>query len=126
MTYGNTIQFGYFLTPDATDTTEVLRRAQVCDRAGYDLIGIQDHPYQSRYLDTWTPVSYTHLDVYKRQFYVRGRAALSDDPDLRRQATAAASYEPAERYILFVLSVEFAFMNRYEAEGAVAERWKAN
>ena len=54
MTYGNTIQFGYFLTPDATDTTEVLRRAQVCDRAGYDLIGIQDHPYQSRYLDTWT------------------------------------------------------------------------
>ena len=58
------------------------------------------------------------------EFYVRGRAALSDDPDLRRQATAAASYEAAERYILFVLSVEFAFMNRYEADGAVSQRWK--
>jgi len=48
------IQFGYFLTPDATDYPEVLRRARLCDAAGYDLIGIQDHPYQSRFLDTWT------------------------------------------------------------------------
>ena len=54
MTYDHNLQFGYFLTPDATDYPEVLRRALVCDRAGYDLIGIQDHPYQSRFLDTWT------------------------------------------------------------------------
>jgi alkanesulfonate monooxygenase SsuD/methylene tetrahydromethanopterin reductase-like flavin-dependent oxidoreductase (luciferase family) len=53
MTYGHNLQFGYFLTP-TTDYPEVLRRAQVCDRAGYDLIGIQDHPYQRRFLDTWT------------------------------------------------------------------------
>lgn len=54
MTYGNNIQFGYFLTPDAAAYPEVLRRAKVCDTTGYDLIGIQDHPYQSRFLDTWT------------------------------------------------------------------------
>ena len=54
MNDNNRIEFGYFLTPDATDYPEVLRRAQVCDRTGYDLIGIQDHPYQSRFLDTWT------------------------------------------------------------------------
>jgi alkanesulfonate monooxygenase SsuD/methylene tetrahydromethanopterin reductase-like flavin-dependent oxidoreductase (luciferase family) len=54
MNYGHDIQFGYFLTPDATDYPEVLRRARVCDASGYDLIGIQDHPYQSRFLDTWT------------------------------------------------------------------------
>ena len=59
MTYGHPIQFGYFLTPDATDPIEVLRRAQVCDRVGYDLIGIQDHPYQRRFLDTWTCLLYT-------------------------------------------------------------------
>jgi alkanesulfonate monooxygenase SsuD/methylene tetrahydromethanopterin reductase-like flavin-dependent oxidoreductase (luciferase family) len=58
MTYGNDIQFGYFLTPDATDIPEVLRRAQVCDRVGYDLIGIQDHPYQRRFLDTWTLLAF--------------------------------------------------------------------
>ena len=48
------VQFGYFLTPDAADYPEVLRRARICDRTGYDLIGIQDHPYQRRFLDTWT------------------------------------------------------------------------
>jgi alkanesulfonate monooxygenase SsuD/methylene tetrahydromethanopterin reductase-like flavin-dependent oxidoreductase (luciferase family) len=46
--------FGYFLTPDASDYPEVLRRARLCDDLGYDLIGIQDHPYQRRFLDTWT------------------------------------------------------------------------
>jgi alkanesulfonate monooxygenase SsuD/methylene tetrahydromethanopterin reductase-like flavin-dependent oxidoreductase (luciferase family) len=54
MNYQNDLQFGYFLTPDASDYPEVLRRAKVCDELGYDLIGIQDHPYQRRFLDTWT------------------------------------------------------------------------
>jgi alkanesulfonate monooxygenase SsuD/methylene tetrahydromethanopterin reductase-like flavin-dependent oxidoreductase (luciferase family) len=54
MDYGRPIQFGYFLTPDATDTQEVVRRARWCDELGFDLIGIQDHPYQRRFLDTWT------------------------------------------------------------------------
>ncbi len=59
------------------------------------------------------------------EFYVRGRATLSDDSEMRRRATAVASYEPAERYILFVLSVEFAFMNRYTDEGTITQRWPA-
>lgn len=54
MDYGRPVEFGYFLTPDGTDYPEVLRRAQLCDRLGMDLIGIQDHPYQRRFLDTWT------------------------------------------------------------------------
>jgi alkanesulfonate monooxygenase SsuD/methylene tetrahydromethanopterin reductase-like flavin-dependent oxidoreductase (luciferase family) len=32
---------------------EILALAAVADRAGLDLVGIQDHPYQRRYLDTW-------------------------------------------------------------------------
>lgn len=54
MDYGREIQFGYFLTPDASDYSEVLRRARLVDDLGMDLIGIQDHPYQSRFMDTWT------------------------------------------------------------------------
>lgn len=57
MDYGHDIQFGYFLTPDASDYREVLRRAQLCDELGFDLLGIQDHPYQSRFLDTWTLIA---------------------------------------------------------------------
>jgi alkanesulfonate monooxygenase SsuD/methylene tetrahydromethanopterin reductase-like flavin-dependent oxidoreductase (luciferase family) len=57
MDYGQGLQFGYFLTPDASDYYEVLRRARLCDELGFDLLGIQDHPYQSRFLDTWTLIA---------------------------------------------------------------------
>jgi alkanesulfonate monooxygenase SsuD/methylene tetrahydromethanopterin reductase-like flavin-dependent oxidoreductase (luciferase family) len=50
--YGHSLEFGYFLTPDAGDPPGVLETARLVDRLGYDLIGIQDHPYQSRHLDT--------------------------------------------------------------------------
>ncbi len=59
------------------------------------------------------------------EFYVRGRAQRTDDPLLREQAVHAASYAPAERYILFTLSIEQAFMNRYVAGQATVERWRA-
>jgi alkanesulfonate monooxygenase SsuD/methylene tetrahydromethanopterin reductase-like flavin-dependent oxidoreductase (luciferase family) len=53
MDYGRDLQFGFFLTPDAAGYQEAQRLAQLCDHLGLDLIGIQDHPYQRRFLDTW-------------------------------------------------------------------------
>jgi alkanesulfonate monooxygenase SsuD/methylene tetrahydromethanopterin reductase-like flavin-dependent oxidoreductase (luciferase family) len=50
--YGHPLEFGYFLTPDAGDPFGVLETARLVDSLGYDLIGVQDHPYQSRHLDT--------------------------------------------------------------------------
>jgi alkanesulfonate monooxygenase SsuD/methylene tetrahydromethanopterin reductase-like flavin-dependent oxidoreductase (luciferase family) len=50
--YGHPLEFGYFLTPDAGDPLGVLEIARLVDGLGYDLIGVQDHPYQSRHLDT--------------------------------------------------------------------------
>ena len=57
------------------------------------------------------------------EFYVRGRASLTDDPTIRAEAVQAASYTPHERYILFVLTVEFAFMNQYVESGTKTQRW---
>jgi hypothetical protein len=59
------------------------------------------------------------------EFYVRGQATLSDDSEVRAQAVQAASYAPADRYILFVLSVEFAFMNVYVEGNAAPKRWRS-
>ena len=50
--YGHPLEFGYFLTPDAGDPAGVLETARLLDTLGYDLIGVQDHPYQPRHLDT--------------------------------------------------------------------------
>lgn len=59
------------------------------------------------------------------EFYVRGRAILITDPLRRAQAVQAASYTPRDRYILFVLGVEFAFMNTYEEGSTGPRRWQA-
>src|SRR5919107_5369511 len=50
--YGHHIEFGYFLVPDADDPDGVLDTARLADRLGYDLLGVQDHPYQPAHLDT--------------------------------------------------------------------------
>lgn len=50
--YGREIKFGYFLIPNAADP--LLQLAQEAERLGLDYIAIQDHPYQRRFVETWT------------------------------------------------------------------------
>lgn len=38
--------------PEATERP--LELAKVADELGFDLVGVQDHPYQRRFYDTWT------------------------------------------------------------------------
>jgi len=52
------LEFGISITPNWLNQDEVLRLAQVADEAGLDLIGIQDHPYQWRFYDTWTLIAH--------------------------------------------------------------------
>ena len=51
---GLPVRFGWFLVPDAADPRALVEQARLAERAGFDLVGIQDHPYQRRYLDTFT------------------------------------------------------------------------
>jgi alkanesulfonate monooxygenase SsuD/methylene tetrahydromethanopterin reductase-like flavin-dependent oxidoreductase (luciferase family) len=48
---------GLFLVPAAADAPAVLDAARRADAAGLDLLGIQDHPYQRAFLDTWILMS---------------------------------------------------------------------
>src|SRR5229473_3284244 len=57
MDYRRPIKFGYFVIPDASQPMRALEQAIAADQAGIDLIGIQDHPYQHRFHDTWTLLS---------------------------------------------------------------------
>ena len=51
------LRFGIALVP-ATETLDRVRElVRVADEAGLDLVGIQDHPYQRRLLDTWSLIS---------------------------------------------------------------------
>jgi alkanesulfonate monooxygenase SsuD/methylene tetrahydromethanopterin reductase-like flavin-dependent oxidoreductase (luciferase family) len=52
------VRLGVFVVPDAGDPDATVETIMTADRAGLDLVGVQDHPYQRRFLDTWTLLSY--------------------------------------------------------------------
>jgi alkanesulfonate monooxygenase SsuD/methylene tetrahydromethanopterin reductase-like flavin-dependent oxidoreductase (luciferase family) len=55
--YGHELQFGVFIPPAADQAADVLELAKLADLVGLDLVTFQDHPYQARFLDTWTLLS---------------------------------------------------------------------
>jgi alkanesulfonate monooxygenase SsuD/methylene tetrahydromethanopterin reductase-like flavin-dependent oxidoreductase (luciferase family) len=52
------LRLGIFVTPDAGDFEATVEQIVAADQAGLDLVGVQDHPYQRRFLDTWTLLAY--------------------------------------------------------------------
>jgi alkanesulfonate monooxygenase SsuD/methylene tetrahydromethanopterin reductase-like flavin-dependent oxidoreductase (luciferase family) len=51
-------KLGVFVVPDAGDPELTIDQIVAADRAGLDLVGVQDHPYQRRFFDTWTLLAY--------------------------------------------------------------------
>lgn len=89
--YGQPLEFGTFLTPRNSPAADPVAHAVLCEQLGYDLVTFQDHPYQPRFLDTWTlltwvaartgriRVSGNVLNLPLRQPAVLARAAASLD-----------------------------------------------
>ena len=60
------------------------------------------------------------------EFFLSGEGTSVDDDDVRAAVTAAASYEPAERYVLFELLVGSARANGYgDVTLPEPSRWSA-
>jgi alkanesulfonate monooxygenase SsuD/methylene tetrahydromethanopterin reductase-like flavin-dependent oxidoreductase (luciferase family) len=49
-----TVRLGVFLVPDASHPDTTVEGILAADRVGLDLVGVQDHPYQRQFFDTWT------------------------------------------------------------------------
>lgn len=56
--YGHALEFGFFLDPASGDPARTLESAVLIDELGFDLIGIQDHPYQPKHIDALTLSSF--------------------------------------------------------------------
>jgi alkanesulfonate monooxygenase SsuD/methylene tetrahydromethanopterin reductase-like flavin-dependent oxidoreductase (luciferase family) len=52
------LKLGIFVVPDATNAAATVAQITEADRAGLDMVGVQDHPYQWRFFDTWTLLAY--------------------------------------------------------------------
>ena len=89
--YGRELEFGASVAPLADPPDFVSRVAVAADRMGLDLVGIQDHPYQRRFLDTWTLIS-TLVPVTERVRFFPDVASLPLRPPAML-AKAAASLD---------------------------------
>jgi alkanesulfonate monooxygenase SsuD/methylene tetrahydromethanopterin reductase-like flavin-dependent oxidoreductase (luciferase family) len=49
--------FGISVVPSAADYPQIVEQVLTAERDGLDLVGIQDHPYQRRFLDTFALIA---------------------------------------------------------------------
>ena len=89
--YGRDLEFGVSVVPLADPPDWAARIAKAADRSGLDLVGIQDHPYQRRFLDTWTLIA-TLVPVTERVRFFPDVANLPLRPPAML-AKAAASLD---------------------------------
>jgi alkanesulfonate monooxygenase SsuD/methylene tetrahydromethanopterin reductase-like flavin-dependent oxidoreductase (luciferase family) len=54
---GRKLEFGVSIVPTAATLAEARAVAEAADRLRINLIGIQDHPYQWRFLETWALIA---------------------------------------------------------------------
>lgn len=55
--YGHDLWFGVNPVPASRDAAAVVALAELAERAGADLVTVQDHPHQPAFLDAWTLLS---------------------------------------------------------------------
>jgi alkanesulfonate monooxygenase SsuD/methylene tetrahydromethanopterin reductase-like flavin-dependent oxidoreductase (luciferase family) len=82
--YGRPLEFGLSIVPTSADLEQARALATRADEIGLELIGIQDHPYQWRFLETWSLIG----DLLARTGRIRVFPDVANLP-LRRPAMIA-------------------------------------
>jgi alkanesulfonate monooxygenase SsuD/methylene tetrahydromethanopterin reductase-like flavin-dependent oxidoreductase (luciferase family) len=94
------IQFGISVVPatEQLDRTRELVRA--ADEAGLDLIGIQDHPYQRHFLETWSLISVLLAETRRISFFTDVANLPLRPPAVMAKAAASLDVLSAGRFEL--------------------------
>src|SRR5438876_5642680 len=61
--------FGLSITPYSNNVDEIFKLAKTADALGLDIVGIQDHPYNGSFFDTWTLISALAASTRKIRFF---------------------------------------------------------
>jgi alkanesulfonate monooxygenase SsuD/methylene tetrahydromethanopterin reductase-like flavin-dependent oxidoreductase (luciferase family) len=64
-----TVELGAFVVPDASDLDGVLAQVRAVEDGGLELVGIQDHPYQRRFFDTFSLLAYLAARTERVRLY---------------------------------------------------------
>ena len=84
------LQFGISVVP-ATETLERIGElVRAADQGGVDLVGIQDHPYQHHFLDTWSLIPTLLAETKRISFFTDVANLPLRPPAVMAKAAASA------------------------------------
>ena len=93
-------EFGLSFVPTWADPGYALRLSRLADAKGYDLVGIQDHPYQWRYLDTWTLIAWLAGQTSRVRFFPDVASLPMRPPAMLAKAAASLDVLTGGRFEL--------------------------
>jgi alkanesulfonate monooxygenase SsuD/methylene tetrahydromethanopterin reductase-like flavin-dependent oxidoreductase (luciferase family) len=98
--YGRPLEFGTFITPSALDPERTVALALATERAGFEFVTFQDHPYQPRFLDTWTLMSWVGARTSRIRISANVHNLLLRPPAVLARAAASLDLLTGGRVVL--------------------------
>lgn len=96
----NEPRFGVFLTPRATDISQLRDNAQIAEAMGFDFISVQDHPYVPDYLDTMTLIATLIGETSRIRFMTNVANLPLRPPQMLAKSTASLDLLSGGRFEL--------------------------
>ena len=100
--YGHPITFGLSLYPSVDELSETSQLAQAADAAGLDYLAIQDHAYNTEFLDVWTLITYLAAQTNRISFFPDVADLQLRPPTILAKSAASLSVLTGGRIVLGV------------------------
>jgi alkanesulfonate monooxygenase SsuD/methylene tetrahydromethanopterin reductase-like flavin-dependent oxidoreductase (luciferase family) len=94
------LRFGINVVPYAAGHDAILEQVSVAERAGLDLVGIQDHPYQRRFLDAYSLIADLLARTNRLRFFPDVTSLAMRDPPMIAKAAASMDIMSGGRFEL--------------------------
>lgn len=94
------LEFGISVTPYADAYPQIVEQVLTADRTGFDLIGIQDHPYQRRFLDTFSLIADLLARTNRLRFFPDVASLPMRPPTMLAKAAASLDVMSGGRFEL--------------------------
>jgi alkanesulfonate monooxygenase SsuD/methylene tetrahydromethanopterin reductase-like flavin-dependent oxidoreductase (luciferase family) len=92
--------FGASVTPSAAEYPQIVEQVLAAERGGLELLGIQDHPYQRRFLDTFALIADLLARTSRLRFFPDVASLPMRGPTMMAKAAASLDVMSGGRFEL--------------------------
>ncbi len=94
------LRFGINIVPNAAAYDGIIEQVRAAEDGGLDLVGVQDHPYQRRFLDTYSLIADLLARTDRLRFFPDVTSLAMRDPPMIAKAAASMDVMSGGRFEL--------------------------